>query len=275
MMVKRDIPHRLQGFCLTMSVLTWAGLSYAGVEQCVDAHSQGQILRDEGKLLQSQAEFLACATDEECPGPIRAECEQYLTAVKDMTPTVVFAARDTLGHDLDGVRVFLDGEFLADADGSVPVPVNPGPHHMRFEHPSGQAFEQKLVCLPGEKARLVTAMFNVAPREGGVSPSYGPTSQPSDLRRISTYVFGGLAVVGLASFTYFGLSGKSQEQSLRETCAPSCTSAQKQSVAEKYMLADVSLAIAGLSLAGGAILYFAPTPDNRGQTAGLQFQGEF
>jgi hypothetical protein len=275
MMIERPIPHAIRRLCLTTSVLTWASFSYAGVEQCVDAHSHGQILRDDGKLLESQAEFLACATDEECPGPIRTECEQYLGSVKEMTPTVVFAARDTLGHDLDGVRVFLDGEFLTDADGSVPVPVNPGPHQMRFEHPSGQTFEQKLVCLPGEKARLVTAMFNVAPRTSDVYSTYGHTAQPSELRRISTYVFGGLAVVGLASFTYFGLSGKSEERSLRETCAPNCTGPQKQSVAEKYMLADVSLAVAGLSLAGGAILYFAPTPDNRGQTAGLKFMGEF
>lgn len=274
MMVKRQIQPTIPRFCLTLFVLTWASLSYAGVEQCVDAHSQGQIMRDEGKLLQSQAEFLACATDEDCPGPIREECEQYLATVKEMTPTVVFAARDTLGHDLDEVRVFLNGEFLADADGSVPVPVNPGPHQMRFEHPSGQTFEQKLVCIPGEKARLVTATFNVAPR-ANVSASFAPASQPSDLRRISTYVFGGLAVVGLASFTYFGLSGKSEERALRETCAPNCSGAQKQSVAEKYMLADVSLAVAGLSLAGGAILYFAPTTDSHGQSASIKLQGEF
>jgi hypothetical protein len=254
----------------------WIGPAWADVEKCVQSHSQGQISRDEGQFLRSQAEFLACAADEACPAPVKEECQEYLTTVKALTPTVVFAARDTLGRDLDGVRVYLDGEFLADVDGSAPVPVDPGPHRMRFEHPSGQVVEQKIVAVQGEQARFVAAEFAVGlDAPSTTSHDVTTSSAPSDLRRISTYVFGGLAVVGLTSFAVFGLQGKSEEQKLRSSCAPNCTSAQKRSVAEKYLLADVSLAVAGLSLAGGAVLYLAPSPDAAGQSAAISIRGEF
>ncbi len=271
--------HRLKlalSLCLTLICNSWVESALADVEQCVQSHSQGQISRDEGQFLRSQAEFLACASDEACPAPIKEECQTHLTAVKALTPTVVFAARDTLGRDLDGVRVYLDGEFLADVDGSAPVPVDPGPHRMRFEHPSGQIVDQKLVAVQGEQARFVAAEFAVAPSATSNTPRDVTTSSaPSDLRRISTYVFGGLAVVGLASFAVFGLQGKSEEEKYRSSCAPNCTSAQKRSVAEKYLLADVSLAVAGLSVAGGAVLYFAPSPDPARQSAAISIRGEF
>lgn len=266
----------VSSICLASFCSSWTGSTLADVDQCVQSHSQGQISRDEGQLLRSQAEFLACAADEDCPAPIKEECQQYLTAVKASTPTVVFAARDTLGRDLDGVRVFLDGEFLADVDGSAPVPLDPGPHKMRFEHPSGQVVEQKLVAVQGEKARFVAAEFDVTPKHAADAPGDGATSSaPSDLRRISTYVFGGLAVVGLTGFAVFGLQGKAEEDDLRSSCAPNCSSAQKRSVAGKYLLADVSLAVAGLSLAGGAVLYFTPLPDAAGQSAAVSIRGAF
>lgn len=266
--------HTLRLTFITLAAPLWSLSARADVEQCVEAHSHGQILRDEGRLLQAQAEFLTCATDETCPAPVKEECEQHLTAVKQATPTVVFAARDALGRDLDGVRVFLDGEFLADVDGSSPVPINPGPHEMRFEHPDGQVVEQKLIAVQGEHARFVAAEFS-SPRRSAPAPSEGSaTQEPSDLRRVATYVFGGLAVVGLGSFAVFGLQGRAEESVLRSSCAPDCTPGQKRSVAEKYMLADVSLAVAGLSLAGGAVLYFAPLPA-AGQTASLSVRGEF
>lgn len=261
--------------CLTLAGPLFALSAKADVDTCVEAHSQGQILRDEGRLLAAQAEFLTCVTDEACPAPVKEECEQHLNAVKQATPTVVFAARDDIGRDLDGVRVFLDGEFLADVDGSSPVPINPGPHEMRFEHLDGRVVEQKLVAVQGEHARFVVAKFS-SPRRPAPKTDVAPaTAEPSDLRRVATYVFGGLAVVGLGGFAAFGLQGRGEESDLRSSCAPNCTAAQKRSVAQKYMLADVSLAVAGLSLAGGAVLYFAPLPVAEGQTASLSVRGKF
>lgn len=262
---------------LVAASLGWSQLALANVDQCVEAHSRGQVLRDEAQLVASAAQFLTCASDDSCPAPIREECEQYLEAVQRLTPTLVFASRDHLGRDIDGVRIYMDDASVEWSSGDAPIAVDAGPHLFRFEHPDGQVIEQKLDAVQGEKARLVVAEFSnteVLATKSTQTDVMMDATQPTDVRRILTYTFGGLAVVGLASFAILGLQGSSAEADLRSSCAPNCTSAQKQSVAQKYLWADVSLAVAGLSLAGGAVLYLAPLGADD-TTAAISFRGEF
>lgn len=262
---------------LVVAVFGWSQLAQANVDQCVEAHSQGQVLRDDGKLVASAAQLLICASDDSCPAPIREECEQYLDTVQRLTPTLVFASRDHLGRDIDGVRIYMDDAAVEWSSGDAPIAVDAGPHLFRFEHPDGQIIEQKLDAVQGEKARLVVAEFSntdvLAPKSTQADV-VTDAAQPTDVRRILTYTFGGLAVVGLAGFAILGLQGSSEESDLRASCAPNCTSAQKRAVAQKYLWADVSLAVAGLSVAGGAVLYLAPLGADD-TTAAISFRGEF
>jgi hypothetical protein len=132
-------------------------------------------------------------------------------------------------------------------------------------------------AVQGEKARLVVAEFSkteLLKEEPSQASSGISNDEPTDVRQIMTYAFGGLAVVGLASFAILGVQGRSEEADLRASCAPNCTGAQKQSVAQKYLWADVSLAVAGLSLAGGAVLYLAPLGSDD-TAATVSFTGEF
>jgi hypothetical protein len=257
--------------------VTWSSVALADVDQCVEAHSAGQVLRDEGKLVASQAKLLSCASDDACPVPIKEECEQYLDSVQRLTPTMVFAGRDHLGRDIEGVRIYMDEKPVEWASGEAPIAVDPGPHLFRFEHPDGQVVEQKVDAVQGEKARLVVAEFSkteLLKEEPSQASSGIANDEPTDVRQIMTYAFGGLAVVGLASFAILGVQGRSEEADLRASCAPNCTGAQKQSVAQKYLWADVSLAVAGLSLAGGAVLYLAPLGSDD-TAATVSFTGEF
>lgn len=256
--------------------VAWSRMALADVDGCVEAHSRGQVLRDESKLVESQAMLLSCASDESCPAPVKAECEQYLEAVQRLTPTLVFAGRDHLGRDIGGVRTYMDGTLVEWVAGQAPLAVDPGPHVVRFLHPGGQIVEQRVDAVQGEKARLVVAEFSKTETvTATLPPATAPTaSADRSARQIMTYAFGGLAVVGLASFVILGRSGKSEEADLRASCAPNCTTSQKQSVAAKYLWADVSLAVAGLSLAGGAVLYFAPLGSDD-TAATLSFAGEF
>ncbi len=257
--------------------VVYSSAAFADIEQCVESHSQGQVLRDEGKLLQARAAFLGCASDADCPGPIKDECQQLLENVQRLTPTVTFAARDDLGRDIPGVRIYMDETIVEWASGEAPLAIDPGRHRFRFEGANGQLVELELDAVQGEQARLVIAEFSRAevlesrPRRPS-PPTDGASA--ADLRRLMTYGFAGLAVVGLASFAVLGLQGSAEESDLRATCAPDCTSAQKQSVAQKYLWADVSLAVAGLSLAGGAVLYFAPLSGDD-TAASVSFSGEF
>lgn len=275
--VRRWFVQRHRWALLSLACVCWAGASVADVDQCVEAHSHGQVLRDEGKLLESKTELLRCASDDTCPAPIKEECEQYLGAVQRLTPSLVFASRDHIGRDLEGVRIYMGNAVVDWVSGDAPIAVNPGPHLVRFEHPDGRVIEQKVDAVQGEKARLVVAEFSPNELlEERDEPVTLPTkeAQSGDVKQVMTYAFGGLAVIGLASFTILALQGKSEESDLRASCAPNCASAQKQSVAQKYLWADVSLAIAGLSLAGGAVLYLTPLGSDD-TAASIAFTGEF
>jgi hypothetical protein len=102
-----------------------------------------------------------------------------------------------------------------------------------------------------------------APTAPPVIPATAGNEAPkSSGLRAPTYVLGGVALVGLASFVGFALAGESAQ-----SCAPSCSRSQISTVRRDYAVADVSL-LAALAAGGGA-LYFALTskPEASGATS--------
>lgn len=252
----------------------------ADVGACVEAHSQGQLLRDEGSLVKAAQLFSSC-TAADCPGPVREECGQFFEEVNGRLPSVVLSARDRSGTDLVGVTVSLDGKPLEGALNGVAVELDPGPHILDFVHPDGRSVEKKILIQEGARSRPVVALFEDARPTTRPAPLENqPLAKQGNGNKTLAYILGGVGVVGLASFTAFALSGKGEEDTLRATCAPNCSEAQREGVGTKYLLADISLAAATLSFAAGAYFYFAPiddaAPGSTGETA-LHFgwQGEF
>ena len=70
----------------------------------------------------------------------------------------------------------------------------------------------------------------------------------------ASYVLGGLSLAALGSFTYFGLSGRGMERALSDECSPRCSDARVDSVRTQYVIADVSLGIAVVSLGIATVL---------------------
>jgi hypothetical protein len=165
-------------------------------------------------------------------------------------PTVVVTAKDTEGHDTDKVRVIVDGEVMAEALDGRAMPVDPGTHAFRFES-GGRVLEQKVLLGAGEQNRHLVADFTT-PRApiGPARPCPKPEPERSTSMPVATYVLGGLAVVGLAGFAGFGLSGKGQE-----SCVPACTRSEVSAFRRSYLIADLSLGVALVS--AGAALWLA------------------
>jgi hypothetical protein len=57
----------------------------------------------------------------------------------------------------------------------------------------------------------------------------------------------GIGVVGLAGFTWLGLSARSREHDL-ESCAPACRNGAVDSVRKRYLLSNVSLGVGVVAL---------------------------
>jgi hypothetical protein len=225
---------------------------------CVAAHEQAQSLRTQKKPHAAREKFVACARSE-CPVVLRKECAEQLEQIESTAPTVVLEAIDDTGASDSNVKVTSDGQPLADRLTGSAIAVEPGEHVFRFERASdGKAIEQRVLVGEGEKNRKLVADFQtLLPRRATPveAPREAP-ARPAEPKRIPllAYLAAGVGVVGLGSFTFFSLTGKSTEDELASTCAPSCAADRISSVERSYLIADISLAVGIIGVVTAVVL---------------------
>jgi hypothetical protein len=220
-----------------------------GASACIDAHTDGQVLRNQGRLVAARDSLLVCASDA-CPAIIRAECATLAAAVESETPSVVFAATDAAGDDVGDASVRIDGGDAHALDGRA-VPLDPGPHAFVFDAPGRDARDARIVLREAEQFRKIGVVF-------GPDQTRGLRLNPF------TLVFGGIGVVATASFAYFGLEGHATQSDLQEHCAPDCSREQVAPMRQQYLIADASLVVALASL--GLATYFFVKPPGHGSS---------
>lgn len=203
--------------------------------------------------------FRACSAAE-CPKVVRSDCAKALAQLEESQPSIVVAAQDTAGADLQGVRVQIDGRTVTSRLDGSPIVVDPGEHVFDYAADGYPPISQKLVIRVSEKNRLVRVTFQSPvkepPREPApdkpqpARPSEGGGGAP-----VLAYVLGGVGVLGLGSFAYFGLTSKGELQDLRSSCAPYCDQGQLDDVKTKMLVADVSLGVGIVALGAAAVLF--------------------
>jgi hypothetical protein len=203
---------------------------------CVDAHEQGQLLRNDGKLHDARARFLQCARAT-CPPLVVRDCAQWEQEVLQSQPTLVIAAQDPSGHDTTDARVSVDGVLLVDHLDADAYDVNPGAHTLRFETRGSPPEEMRVVLRVGEKNRRVSVHFR------------SPETSPSEKRyRTGAWIAGTGTALGLAVFTTFAILGKEKQISLNdEHCAPHCPASEIDIAEREYNAADIGLAVGVVS----------------------------
>lgn len=242
---------------------------------CGKAYTNAQVQKKAGKLVEAKKSLLECA-QKSCPGFINSACARWLTGVESTLPTIVISASDANGNDLTDVTVSSDGHKIADKLGGMAIDIDPGQHTLRFEHEGAKPVEKKVLIREGEKARLIKVQFGspataATPPKGGASSSAavgGETSTKHASTKTLAYIFGGVGVVGLGSFAYFGLTGTSERSDLLSHCPKNnqCDLPQSQidskrsSIKTKFLVADISLGVGIVSL--GLATYFFLKPDH-------------
>ncbi|HEX4339122.1 MAG TPA: hypothetical protein VH062_24610 [Polyangiaceae bacterium] len=218
-------------------------------DECIAAHTEGQQLRREGKLLAARDRFLACVADP-CPAIIRKDCSAFDDDVEAHVPTVVFALTDAGGKDVHDATVTIDdGAEQKPLDGRD-VALDPGSHRFTFTTPSGETASMTVVLREGEKLRRVVAALPPVAKPAVASSRYLPVPTLA-------YVLGGVGVAALGSFTYFAISGKAKQDDLEAHCAPHCTESAVDTMRTRYLIADISLAVSVVSLGVGTYVFFA------------------
>jgi hypothetical protein len=240
--------------------------------ECINASEEAQRLRDDGTLLAARESLLFCVRDE-CPQPVREACHQWLVEVDREVPTVVFAVRDRHGRDTTRVRVLVDGKLVAETLDGRAVRIDPGRRLVRFEVESLAPIENVIVVRAGEKNRLVSADF-----AAGVEPSRPPPPPPpppgtSSEAQVAAgpgvvpVVLGVAGLLSLGAFAYFGWTGKSALDDMRDGCGAtrSCSPSDVEAAERHVLVGDVFLGAGVVSLGAATYLWLAsPASDSSG-----------
>jgi hypothetical protein len=244
---------------LIAAVVTFAGVAHAAPD-CPTASEEGQRLRDKNRYLEAREMFRACSA-QQCPKVVRSDCAKALAQLEESQPSIVIAAQDTNGHDLDGVRVQIDGRTVASRLDGSPIAVDPGEHSFDFASDGYPAIAQKLVIRVSEKNRLLRITFQAPVKE---PPRETQAPKPQNPKPpegggggapVLAYILGGVGVLGLGSFAYFGLTSKKDLTDLRSSCAPYCEQGQLDDVKTKMLIADVSLGVGIVALGAATVLF--------------------
>src|SRR6185295_14465035 len=112
-----------------------------------------------------------------------------------------------------------------------------------YRAPGAGEVAQDLLVAQGEKNRRVLVRL-----EGRAT---APKETESSGRGPLPWVLGGVAVVALGSFAFFGTRALSKKDDIESTCASahSCSQSQKDGLFTSALVADISLGVA--LIAGG------------------------
>ncbi len=239
---------------------------------CGKAYTDAQVQKKAGKLHEAKQSLVQCA-QKSCPGFINSACAKWLSDVESALPTIVISASDANGNDLTDVSVSADGQKLADKLGGMAIEIDPGQHTLHFEHEGAKPVDKKVLIREGEKARVIKVQFGspakaaTSSQPSGSAAVGGETSTGHGSSKTIAYVLGGVGIVGLGSFAYFGLTGSSDKSKLLDHCKSNvCDLPQSQidskrsSVKTKFLIADISLGVGVVSL--GLATYFFLKPDH-------------
>jgi len=228
-------------------------------DQCLAAHRSAQELKRSDSLLEAQAQLAICSSVG-CPGPIIADCGQWIADLEQITPSMVFDVRLD-GKQVNEFQISVDGTPVTDVTKAFKV--NPGRHVVRAELATFEPQEETLVLPEGQRLRLISFAFKSlqsGSQPESTSPAAPPPVAPAEPNRptpVLVYPLLGLAAVGVGAFGVFSLIGHSQQSDLEKSCKPDCTDSELQPMKRNYLIGDISGAVGVAALLGAGIMYFA------------------
>jgi hypothetical protein len=250
------------------------------VQACLAASEKGQQARAAGKLREARERFLVCGGDG-CPAIVRRDCTQWQSDIVNLTPSIVFGAKDKQGRDLFDVTVSMDGEPLVKRLDGKSVLVDPGPHSFSFEAAGHKAVVERALVKEGEKTRVITVTFTDGAGAAS-SPSDGRDSAtPGEVRghTIPPWIVVGVGVAGMIVGTVVVLTAPTlpsncNKASAKCTKTPGETDAQLAADQDQAGQSDarptLGFLIGGIGLgvaAGGLLWHFLEPTGERSSTA--------
>ena len=226
--------------------------------QAADASCQAvektESMRTQGHYRDARARLLECV-NAQCGGDVRRRCASTLQKLDAVTPSIVVRAEDGNGNDVTDVSVKLGDELLVKSLDGMAIPVDPGQHRFVFERLGEEPVVQNLTIQRGEKFRSIDV--RIGPAATGDEQAGGANGSKSKVtgRWMAGASLIGVGVVGLAGFTWLGLSARSMERELqKENCEPECSDARVDAMRARYVLSNVSLGVGVVGVGRGDLV---------------------
>ena len=253
---------------LAVTILLLPATSAAGSrEECVDAHSRAQDLRDRGQLAQARRTFLTCAQSS-CPVVVQQDCARFSEELAQLVPSVTFGARDANAADLPATTVFVDDAVVATRlDDGKSYELDPGKHVIRYVH-DGRESTLRVVLNQGERGRLLVATFiDKAPaRRERETPEITEPPVAESKRSALPLV---LAGIGAAAAVTGGILYAVGRGSVPDSCSistkecstpPNDPSLSKAESGVRLANTGLAIGIGGAVTLGGGIVWYLVQP---------------
>jgi hypothetical protein len=256
-----------------LAVLLTSGVAAADDAACIAASEQSLALRKQEKLHDALKQLALCA-DPACPDEVKQECSRRIGDIDGVMPSIILAAKDLVGNDLDEVAVTMDGEsFTRRLDGR-PITIDPGEHKFHFEFTGAPPLDKTIVVREGERDRHEAIVMQLKPPP---PPSFWTAQRAI----AATTGFVGLVGIGLgAVFGAFAIAAQGQESTDCPAigCQHLLQAQTDYNYAQTNATASTVLFIAGGVLAATGIVLWLVTPKRvnvQVTASGLMLRGAF
>jgi hypothetical protein len=236
---------------------------------CARSLEQSQRLLNGSHYVAASSEATKGASPS-CGEALFDECRKICDELQRATPSVLFAVRDSAGHELSDVTVVVDGESNSAKIDGKPIRVDPGNHEFSFSSIGYMATRQVFLIRAGEQFREFSVVLLRARVAPGVEPpamahtvsDNGAATAPP----LASYVLGGFGVLGLAAFVGFRVAGSSNFDELSRDCKPACSVSAVDTVRHEYLISYLGLGVGAAAAAGALTIYFTAPRSKANQT---------
>lgn len=253
------IPARTSACVLTLIVLTTVNRTALAEDErsaCATAAEQAQELRISHRLKESREKLVECSKPS-CPTVVSQDCNQWLSEVNALVPSLLIQAKDSGGRSLTAVRVWIDGRLVVDQLNGDAIAVDPGNHHLRFEADAKLPVDLQITAAEGEVNRPISVQLAPQRPPAPLASTTAPTARSSRLVTALPYALASVGVVALGGFAYYGIKGTSEADDLAAGCGANktCSESQVDPVRRHLLIADISLGLSLVSLGAATWMF--------------------
>lgn len=220
-----------------------ASLRKPTTRACTDAHSDGQLKKERGKLLEAKEAFVLCA-DSACPPQVSAECEAMLSELLPNIPSILLTVRAE-GRDVVHATIALDNKLLSEIP-TRPLQLNPGTHTIRVTARGFLDATEQIVLRTREQERVVAfSLKRVA------SPASGDATAPP----VASWVVGAAGLTILTAGAATAGIGLSLVGDLEQCKSQGCPSSQINEAKRTVGASNILLGLGAGTVAAAAIIW--------------------